>query len=238
MINLKNCVAGALFISAFFTLLSLGFWQLDRLAWKKNIIDQLEAIYAQDAAENMYQFDDLKVEGESDTPILYGSLRGRFDYSKEILAGPKTFNKQISYQVITPLKLNTGGHVLVSRGYITVGNKDKITDTHLGGSVTVSGLIRKPDWTRFTPKNSPENDVWSRLDIAEIAAFQDIENIAPVILYAEESSLTFPHITMQSQKWMPRNKHAQYAIFWFTMAFVMLGVFGFYARLRCCDLKK
>ena len=191
MINLKNCVAAALFISAFFTLLSLGFWQLDRLAWKKNIIDQLEAIYAQDAAENMYQFNDLKVEGKSDTPILYGSLRGRFDYSKEILAGPKTFNKQISYQVITPLKLNTGGHVLVSRGYITVGNKDKITDTHLGGSVIVSGLIRQADWTRFTPQNSPENNVWSRLDIDQIAQAKNIGKVAPVILYAEKISKEF-----------------------------------------------
>lgn len=215
------------------TLISLGLWQLNRLTWKTDIINQLEAIYAKDATSSFYQFNDLKAAIEQeDITILYGSLRGRFDYNKEILAGPKTFNKQISYQVITPLKLNKGGHVLVSRGYITVGNKDKIEQTHRSGNITVSGLIRQPDWTKFTPKNNPENNVWSRLDINEIASAKNIQKVAPVMMYAETISAEVPHLTLQEEKWTPRNKHKQYALFWFTMAGIMIGLFGYFAYTR------
>lgn len=235
--KIKFCLGGAFFLGALAILISLGNWQLDRLVLKQKIVGDLEELYASDVTQNIYRFDDLTIKGDL-LPFLYGTVQGQFDYSKEILAGPKTFNKQISYQVITPLKLDTGGHVLVSRGFITVGNKDKITDTHLSGSVTVSGLIRQPDWTRFTPQNSPENNVWSRLDIDQIAEAKNIEKTAPVILYAEKVSKEFPLITIQQERWMPRNKHAQYAIFWFTMALAMIGIFGFYARSRLSALKK
>lgn len=225
----KKILAIIIFIGAFNTLIGLGLWQLDRLTWKKNIINQLEAVYAVNALDNVYQHADLIIKEGQEIPILYGSVQGRFDYTREILVGPKPYDDRIGYQVITPLTLANNGHILVSRGFISVDQKDQIKNTHKRGSVTVSGLIREPDWTKFTPNNSPENDVWSKLDIEQIADAKGIVNPVPVILYAEKMSSNFPQLTLQQARWMPRNKHHQYALFWFTMAGILCFFFGFLA---------
>ena len=210
---------------AFLTLCALGTWQLQRLEWKENIIAQLDSEYAQNSDQSLLHFEDL-----STAKLRYGNVRGRFDYTKEILVGPVSHDGKIGYRVVTPIKLQTGGSLLVQRGWIDQNSQDRLKATHPKGNITVTGIFRQPDWNRFTPDNSPENNIWTKLDIKEIAEAKNINPIAPVILYAQKASKDFQGLIMQQQKWYPRNKHKQYALFWFTMAFVLLGICGFYAR--------
>jgi surfeit locus 1 family protein len=215
----RKIISYSLFIGALGILLSLGYWQIQRLGWKTQIINQLEREYAKDPIENHLTFDQL-----NNDKIQYGSIEGRFDYSKEILVGPKPYDGKIGYHVITPLKIG-GGNVLVNRGW-TEQNQTNISQP--SGNIIITGIFRKPDWNSFTPNNSPTNNIWTKLDITQIATAKNIQNPAPVILYAESASAPFDNLIMQSQRWMPRNKHKQYAIFWFSMAGVLLAVFGFY----------
>ena len=217
---LKKIISGILFLGALSVLLSLGYWQVQRLAWKTEIIEQLESEYAKDALANRLNFKNLQ-----DEKIQYGSVRGRFDYKQEILVGPKPHDGKIGYLVVTPLKIN-GGTILVNRGWI---EGEQAETSQPSGNITITGIFRKPDWNSFTPDNSPTNNVWTKLDIQQIAQAKNINNVAPVMLYAESATKSFAPIVMQSERWMPRNKHKQYAIFWFSMAGVLLGVFGFYA---------
>lgn len=223
---MKNIIGVILMVLATATLISLGAWQVKRLNWKTNIISQLGALYAQDAAENNLAFDDIKID-DAELPILYGSIQGRFDYSKEILVGPRPFDGAVGYNVVTPLLMSNGA-VLVNRGFVQADSKSDALASHKQGKVLINGLLRAPDWNSFTPKNSPEDNIWSRFDIEQIATFQKISNVAPLMMYAETASKDFSPLKMQSKKWMPRNKHLQYAIFWFGMVFVLWGVFGSY----------
>ena len=52
------------------------------------------------------------------------------------------------------------------------------------------------------------------------------------MMYAEKSSKNFGVLQLQQERWMPRNKHKQYAIFWFTMAAVFCGFFSAYAYVQ------
>jgi surfeit locus 1 family protein len=212
----------------FITLIALGTWQVQRLSWKNSIIQQLEAVYAQDSSKNIFSFNDLNIR-DDEVPILYGTIKGSFYYDKEILVGPRPFEGEIGYYVITPLKIDKG-HVFVHRGFIRVDNKDQISETHKNRSVRVSGLFRKPDWNRFTPDNSPENDIWTKLDLDQIAEAKSIETYAPVLLYAEEISASHPLLKLQQGRWIPRNKHRQYAIFWFSMAIIFAVLIFIYVR--------
>ncbi len=216
---IKNILTFGFLSTIFSILLALGFWQTQRLEWKTNIIKKLDDIYAQEASNNIYQYDDLVIDDQK-LPILYGSVTGRFIYDKEVLLGPRPFDGAVGYNIITPLKMSDGT-ILVNRGFIAVDQKELLETTRNTGRVFVSGLFRTPDWNKFTPNNNPEKNVWSKLDIQEIARYQGIEEISPLMLYAEEVEPTQDILKLQESRWMPRNKHMQYAIFWFGMAFLL-----------------
>ena len=223
---IKKIISAFLFLVALSILISLGSWQLKRLEWKENIIFRLETEYQKNPSENFYTLEDLTLE--SDLPLLYGSAKGQFIYDKEILVGPKPYDGSIGFMVITPMKLNSGGYILVNRGWIDQGKTDNLKQTHAQGQVTASGVFRKPDWNSFTPENSPENNIWTKLDIEQISEVQNINPVSPLLLYAENLSKKSDVMIMQQERWQPRNKHKQYALFWFTMAFVLICIFGFY----------
>ena len=223
---IKKIISVFVFLVALSVLISLGSWQIKRLTWKENIIAKLETEYQKDPLENFYTLENLTLE--SDLPLLYGSAKGQFIYDKEILAGPKPHDGSIGFLVITPMKLDSGGYILVNRGWIDQSKTDSLKQTHIQGQITASGIFRKPDWNSFTPDNSPENNIWTKLDIKQISDVKNITPVAPLLLYAESASKKSDVLIMQQERWHPRNKHKQYAIFWFTMAFALIGVFGFY----------
>jgi len=215
---MKKIITAFLLLCVCCTLISLGYWQTQRLQWKNNVIKQLNAEYSKNPSEHMYQFDDLNHNNQ----ILYGSVRGNFVYNKEVLVGPKPLNGDIGYLVITPLKLETKGYILINRGWIDQNNIRKIEKTHHSGLVSVSGVFRKPDWNSFTPNNSPENNIWTKLNIQEIADNKKITPVVSTMLYAETIPKSSDLLVKQSLRWLPRNKHKQYAIFWFVMAGVFI----------------
>jgi surfeit locus 1 family protein len=221
---MKKIFAALLFITAFITLIFLGTWQLKRLEWKTAIIQKLDFEYQNSKDISFQELDPL-----DSNAIRYGSLSGKFLYESEILVGPKPHDNIIGYHVITPLKLNDNNHILVNRGWISIDRVSDISQTHENALMTVTGLLRVPDWNRFTPDNSPENNIWTKLDIKQIAREKNISPVSKFMLYATDINPSpSALLTLQKKDWSPRNKHQQYAIFWFTMAGVLVILFGFY----------
>ena len=224
---MKNTLGRNIIIGALITLLGLSAWQVSRLLWKNEIIAKLDAEYAKTPQNYIYNFNALNKLGREETPIRYGQVKGEFNHAQTMLFGPKPHEGEMGYHVLTPLNM-VGGSVLVHRGWISKENKKSLDNDISLASTEIIGMMRRPQWNSFTPNNSPENDVWSKLDIEEIAGVHKIANIAPVILYAETK--TNEKIIPQIEKWYPRNKHLYYAIFWFTMALALLAVIVKYQR--------
>ena len=225
----KKIITIVIFCAALLTLLKLSHWQVERLQWKNNVIKTLHAEYQKDPAQHQFTFSQLKALGDEDMPLYYGRASGLLLFDKEILVGPKPFDGAIGYNIITPLKLSSGAHILVNRGWIEDSKKEALKTHHKPKStVIIDGVFRKPQWNKFTPNNSPENNIWTKLNITQIAKAKDINPIAPVMLYASNLSLTFDGVILQDPKWYPRNKHKQYAIFWFAMALTLILVFGLF----------
>lgn len=214
---IKNIIAFSVVLIGFITLCLLGNWQLNRAMWKNDIISQLETQYAKDPMQYLLSFKALQ-----DTNIQQGHIRGTFNYKKQILMGPKTYDSAIGYDVLIPMALTGGGNVLVNMGWIKGDKRDDITTPAPRGTIIVTGISRAPDWNRFTPNNSAENNIWTKLDIQQIATAKKIEQIAPVIFYAKTATPEFRALSMMKENWMPRNKHMQYASFWFSMAGILL----------------
>jgi surfeit locus 1 family protein len=219
---IKKLIAVFLVVGSFLTLCSLGYWQLQRAEWKENIIAQLQAEYAKDPMDYPLEFSDLQ-----NTAIQHGHIRGKFDYDKHMLFGPKKMGDDIGYHAVIPMALKNG-IVLVNMGWIKGEKRQDIQIPTPRGYIVLTGIARKPDWNRFTPDNSPENNSWTKLDIEQIAKAQNLEKVAPVIFYAKTASLTLEPYKMMEETWFPRNKHSQYALFWFSMAGILLVLVGFY----------
>lgn len=223
---IKKFIALVLVTGAFITLCLLGHWQLERAQWKNEIITQLESEYAKDPMQHRLRFDDLK-----NTNIQHGSLRGKFDYSKQMLFGPKKnpdrSSEEIGFDVLIPMQLKQGS-VLVNMGWVQGENREEIETPAPRGFIVLTGIARAPDWNKFTPNNSPEHNIWTKLDIEQIADSQNIQPIAHAIFYARSASVPFKDFKMMEENWFPRNKHIQYAIFWFSMAGILLILVGIF----------
>ncbi len=227
--SIKQISFACFCIASIALLCTLGTWQVQRLAWKTGIIDRIESEYARDPAQNILRFKDLQAQQDLDLPLLYGRMEGRLEPRSALLLGPKTLDGQIGHHVIAPMRLRSGGIVFVNLGFT---NAQDIKDITLpAGRLSVDGIARKPDWNAFSPGNAPDQDIWMKPDIAEMAGAKnyDLKDVAPLMLYAQNASRTLKDITFLDARWMPRNNHKQYAIFWFSMAGIFTVFFGAFA---------
>ncbi|MCI5060900.1 MAG: SURF1 family protein [Alphaproteobacteria bacterium] len=222
---IKKIIGFFLFGLGFAALLLLGIWQVERLESKQKIIETLDEIYASDPQETPIGFLEIQMSEEA---VLYGHITGAMQLDQHIFLGPKTYEGQIGYHLISPVALNSGGYVLVNYGWIEKGAEPPQPPPV--AQIRLPGLLRAPDWNKFTPDNSPENNVWTKANIEEMAAYFKIGPVAPMMLYT--LAPISPDIKPFTQKWYPRNKHKQYAIFWFTMALVYIGVFVMFGRRK------
>ncbi len=208
-------------------LCALGAWQLHRLQWKEDMLRQLDVEFSKDASQIFLDADDFKDSAE----FRRGSLRGEYDFKKQILIGPRTYKNLPGRHVYTPLRLEDGTHILVNRGWVPIDwkSEDEIPMTresaqqeaHNGGII---GLLRRTwEGNPFTPDNDPAKDIWYTPDTEAIANAKDIKSLHNILftLQGGETEGNYP-IPVEARPDMPNN-HLQYAFFWFALA-VSLGI--------------
>ncbi len=221
----RRIAAGILTLGGVAVLCTLGTWQAQRLEWKEGIIARLDAARQ---SPQILSFPDLKALGAEDLPLAYGSVRGTLLSDREILVGPKTNEDGIvGYHLVTPLKM-AGGTVLVDRGWVDDASRDPGQRTHLRSPVpvTFTGIVRKPDYSRFASGNNPAGDQWMRIDVAQIETVKKLDETAPLLMYAESADRKFDAARMNPPGWTPRNNHRQYAVFWYGMAAALAGFYA------------
>lgn len=191
-------------------LLWLGMWQVQRLAWKEGILAEITAEIAADpvpvpttiSADMKY----LPVTasgtiGQDELHVLVSRL--------EIGAG---------YRVIAPFELDDGRRVLLDRGFIKPEAKDLF---RASGPATITGNLHWPDdMNSSTPEPDMSENIWFGRDIAAMARAL---GTAEVLIVARAD-------TGQGIEAMPvgitgiKNDHLGYAITWFSLALVWLGM--------------
>lgn len=211
-------------------LCSLGTWQLYRLHWKQGILNAVAAAYQGPASAAAINPQDLpaNLKGAGDLPFsfLRGTLAGQYDFSKEIRLQSRTFDGEVGVHIVTPLLLSDGSSILVLRGWAPPNYQPP---TSRQAFVRASGLIRPPlAGNAFTPANQPEKNMWYGIKIDDITKAKSIANLRPYIMERETDTATvgaYPVAITSSLKFS--NNHLSYALFWFSMALALAGVFWF-----------
>lgn len=215
-------------LAALVILLSLGTWQLQRRAWKE---DLLADIAARTKAEPI-PLDAALRRWRAGEDLEYTRVRstGRYRHGKERYYyapgrdGP-------GFHVYTPLETATGVIVLVNRGFVPERLKDQSErrDGLPAGETEIIGLLRSSGergW--FTPANDPAANLWFWRDLhgmAESALGADASRVAPFFLDQEAGSGDAWPRPGATRLDLP-NRHLEYALTWYGLALALIGVYS------------
>jgi surfeit locus 1 family protein len=191
------------------TLISLGNWQVRRLAEKEAYLAQIEASItapAQPLPEqpdaDAHRFLPVEVSGEM------------FEDEIHVLVSVKQVGA--GYRIISSFETAEGRFILIDRGFVPTTAKDTPRET---GEMTVTGNLHWPDEIDgFTPEPDIDAHIWFARHVDELAALLGTE---PVLVIAR--SQTDPNVAPLpvDTAGIP-NDHLQYAVTWYGLALVWL----------------
>jgi surfeit locus 1 family protein len=209
---------------AFLVLLGLGTWQLDRRAWKLDLIATRSVALA---AAPIALPADIPDPDALDFRRVW--VEGTFRHDRELHLIGRFDRDQPGYQIVTPLMLADGSAVLVNRGFVPLDKVDPASRPagQVAGPVRVEGAVRlsvRPGW--LTPDNQPANHVWFTPDLAQMAEAAGLSRVRPV--FVEAGPAPNPGglpIGGQTRIDLP-NDHLQYAITWYSLALALAVIYG------------
>lgn len=206
-------LTGALAI--FLGFCALGVWQIQRLAWKTDLIARVEARLAAAPvpAPGPAGWAGLSPADE----YRRVSARGRYAAGADTLVKAVT-SRGPGFWVMTPLTTPEGWTLLINRGFVPEDQRAEADRLLPHGPVSVSGLLRlSQPGGAFLRSNRPEAGRWYSRDIAAIAATLGLGEVAPYFIDADaraDQQLPIGGLTVVSF----RNSHLGYALTWFALA--------------------
>ncbi len=216
-------IAASLFIG----LCALGVWQVERLAWKRDLIARVDAsIHAAP----------IPAPGHADRDDEYRriTVSGHFLHDKAALTQASTVRGP-GYWVMTPLRRDDGVILLVNRGFVPPQARTRYERPQ--GRINITGLLRLTEpGGGFLRSNDPAADRWHSRDVAAIAPSRHLDHVlASYFIDAEADAnanalpvggLTVVHFP---------NNHLGYAITWFVLAAMVAGAYIMVMRQRGPD---
>jgi surfeit locus 1 family protein len=211
--------------------LSLGVWQVERRAWKLDLIARVDQRVHAEPVSAPPRADWGNISRENDEyrrVTAEGTLRN----DKESLVYASTALGP-GYWVITPLTLADGTSVMINRGFVPTDKRDPNSrlEGQIGGAVKITGLLRldEPGGT-FIKSNDPANDRWYSRDVTAMAVKRGVPDIAPYFIDADATVNPGGLPTGGLTQVVFPNSHLQYAITWFVLAAMLTGLLVFVLR--------
>lgn len=227
-------VLGLLTLLGIAGLTALGIWQVERRAWKLDLIARVDqrSHAAPEAAPGPAAWPAINRNNDEYRRV---SVTGRF------VPGADTLVQAVSdlgagFWVLTPLRAEAGYTVLVNRGFVSPEERKAGAFAAPATPVSVTGLLRLTEPKGgFLRSNDPAAQRWYSRDVEAIAANQKLggpglQGVAPYFIDANAAldAPGQPHggLTVIA---FPNN-HVIYAITWFGLALMLVGGALFVAR--------
>lgn len=207
-------------------LVSLGNWQVRRLAEKEAYLAAIDArIGAAPVALP------ARPDPEADR-FLPVRVAGRYSGDElHVLVSVKQVGA--GYRIISGFETQDGRRIMVDRGFVRTPAKD---DPRPIGAATVTGNLHWPDEVdSFTPENDLEANIWFARDVPVMAAALGTE---PTLVILRETSQTDTPVTPLpvTSEGIP-NDHLQYIVTWYGLAIVWVAMTLYYLRRQRKDKK-
>ncbi|MDY8110221.1 SURF1 family protein [Fulvimarina sp. 2208YS6-2-32] len=204
----------------------LGIWQIERRAWKVDLIEAVEQRSAAGpvSAPGPAEWDRLTRNGDEYRRV---AVKGRFLQDSSVLAQAVTDHGG-GYWLMTPLRDARGFTVLVNRGFVPSRAIAARIDPPTG-EIALAGLLRlSQTGGGFLRSNDPEADRWYSRDVAAIAAARSLPDpVAPYFVDVDNPARGVSERRPVGAGGYPiagltktdfRNSHLAYALTWFALA--------------------
>lgn len=213
-------------------LLGMGAWQVQRIAWKTALLEQLAIAQAGPPQPAL-------------APAPFGHIiaTGRFRHELEVLLGSEVRGPVLGATLVTPLEREGAPALLVERGWVPL---DRAGVARPDGVVTVQGYMRPAEPAgRLSAADSPAQRRFLNFDPAVIGPALGLP-VAPFGLTVVRPGPARPDgglgiapapnqggvPTPATGFPRPSNPHLGYAVTWFGLALALMAIFALWASSR------
>ena len=198
------------------TLLSLGFWQIYRLNWKLELIEQIE---------NSLKNDPVELSNVEKKNYLRIKTSGDIDFDKQIYLYNLNDAGKPGFEVINPIKIGDENY-LMNRGWIPFEKKDLPEINLVDQNQIVGTLMLQTKASTFKPENDIEKNYWFTLNREDISKFTG-RNFSEYVIYLNgDYKIPKPRVITAKIS----NNHKKYAITWFSMAISILLIYLYFRK--------
>ena len=194
----------------------LGYWQLQRLQWKNDLISSIELNFNSKTI-------DFPILNDADNKYEYMQthIEGKFMVKQSMFFFRSNLRGESGYEIVVPFKTTLSKDVYVIIGCIPFDKKDEIdlrfindeALTKIEGSLIYSKK-RKP----LIPDNDISSNVWYLMNTEEMDIVNKL-NTSNYLLKITDKNY-FPQILIEFEPTNITNNHLQYAGTWFLLALV------------------
>ena len=198
------------------SLLSLGFWQIYRLNWKLQLIEQIE---------NSLKNDPVELASIEKKNYLRIKTSGEIDFEKQIYLYNLNDTGKPGFEVINPIKIGDENY-LMNRGWIPFEKKDLPEINLVDQNKIVGTLMLQTKASTFKPENDIEKNYWFTLNREDISKFTG-RNFSEYVIYLNgDYKIPKPRVITAKIS----NNHKKYAITWFSMAISILLIYLYFRK--------
>ncbi|MEO0391743.1 MAG: SURF1 family protein [Pseudomonadota bacterium] len=209
-------------------LVSLGTWQMQRLAWKTDLISTIESrALADPISLPSAPFAD-RLNHQAVT------VQGLWLAGTEQFVPAKVHERELGEWLLQVMALDDGRQLLINRGWVPLcWREDTCRQPDPATETTVTGILRFGfEQGPMVPDNEPDQARWYWLDVPAIEQALAIGDLVPGVIFAQgapgDATPPIPQIPALNL----RNQHLQYAMTWYSLALVLLGIYGAYGLSR------
>ena len=196
---------------------ALGTWQLVRLQWKNNLINQISEGLKSPA---------INYSNKTQTNYQRVIVDGEYDFEKQIYLYSLNEKGEPGYDVITPFTSVDLENILINRGWIKTTQKNENRINKIINN-KIQGLLRKnPKKNIFKPDNEIDKNIWFSINLEDVKNFTG-KTFNEYILYLEDENINIPkpkQITID----LPNN-HLKYALTWYSIS---ISIFAYFLYFR------
>ncbi|WP_249138252.1 SURF1 family protein [Phenylobacterium montanum] len=222
---------GALLFAGF---TALGAWQLQRLAWKLDLIARVAARTEAAPAPPPSPETWSGVTAKRDE-YRHVRIAGTFDDRRQTLVQAVTALGP-GYWVMTPLATADGYTVLVNRGFVP--GPEQAPASAQPHPAAVTGLLRISEpHGGFLRANAPAAGRWYSRDVAAIGQARGLRGLAPYFIDADATPNPggWPRGGLTVVRF--RNPHLAYAMTWFSLA-AMVALWGAWPAIEAARRRR